>query len=68
MAVPWTGPSAGPRSQQEPTARTGSSGRDQVGKKAGPLDWSIRGAADRRYMHKDNAIHDFAFSEVAVQT
>ena len=46
MAAPWNGPSRGRGSQRQPTARNGSTGRDQGRKKAGPLDWSIRGAAD----------------------
>ena len=37
----------GLRSQEKSLPRTRSSGEDQEGKRAGPLEWSIRGAADR---------------------
>ena len=43
----WTGASGGLRSQDQPPTWTGSCVGDKIGKKAGPLDWSILGAADR---------------------
>ena len=47
MAAPWTGTSGAAGSQEETLARTGSSGEEQDSKQADPLDWSIRGEADR---------------------
>ena len=45
--APWTATSGGLRSHKETQTRTGSSGEEQDGKQAGPLDCSNRGAEDR---------------------